>query len=281
MPTFSSSQPVSVTVRLVSGSVRLTAEPRDTVEVTVQPADPTLEPDHQAADQTRVDLATDRLVVAVPQPKRRFSWFTKAAAVDVTVAVPSGSSVHCDAGTADIRLQGRFADCRITTGTGNIWVDAAESLVVKTGRGDVTVSSASAGAEITGTGRIDLDSVDGSAVVQNLNGRTAIGRVRGPLRCSSANGSISIEQPLSGVVAKTANGSIRVGQIVADRVVLSTAHGNIDVGVSAGTAALLDVRSEYGRVRTELATSDGPQPHDTTAEVRATTGYGDISIRRA
>jgi hypothetical protein len=57
--------------------------------------------------------------------------------------------------------------------------------------------------------------------------------------------------------------------------------GELEVGIREGTAALLDVRSQYGNVRNFLTASDGPKASDQTVEVRARTSYGDIVIRRS
>jgi hypothetical protein len=62
---------------------------------------------------------------------------------------------------------------------------------------------------------------------------------------------------------------------------LQTAFGELEVGIREGTAALLDVRSQFGRVRSELDASDGPEASDETVEVRARTAHGDIVIRRS
>jgi hypothetical protein len=63
-------------------------------------------------------------------------------------------------------------------------------------------------------------------------------------------------------------------------VVLETGFGELEVGISEGTAAWLDVSSLYGTVRSELDASDGPETSDETVKVRARTGYGDVVIRR-
>jgi hypothetical protein len=62
---------------------------------------------------------------------------------------------------------------------------------------------------------------------------------------------------------------------------LGTAYGELEVGVREGTAARLDVRSQFGNVRNLLTASDGPQPSDQRVEVRARTSFGDIVIRRS
>ena len=147
--------------------------------------------------------------------------------------------------------------------------------------GSVTVERAVGQAEVTASGEVRIREIDGAAVIKNLNGRTWVGEVSGDLRCNAANGDISVERAGAAVDAKTANGSIRVGEVARGSVALETAFGELEVGIRKGTAALLDVRSRFGRVRNSLEASDGPGPSEETVEVRARTSYGDIVIRRS
>ncbi|MEA2340327.1 MAG: hypothetical protein QOG11_404, partial [Solirubrobacteraceae bacterium] len=73
----------------------------------------------------------------------------------------------------------------------------------------------------------------------------------------------------------------RLGEVVRGAVRLVTAAGELEVGIRQGTAALLDVRSRFGSIRSSLSAADAPAPSDTTVDVHARTSYGDIVIRRA
>ena len=53
------------------------------------------------------------------------------------------------------------------------------------------------------------------------------------------------------------------------------------LGIRPGTAARLDVHTQYGKVRNDLTATDGPAETDEQAEVRARTAFGDILIHRA
>jgi DUF4097 and DUF4098 domain-containing protein YvlB len=128
---------------------------------------------------------------------------------------------------------------------------------------------------------VRIREIDGPAVIKNLNGVTWVGEVKGDIRCNAANGDIAIDRALGAVDAKTANGAVRIGEVVRGSVELGTAYGELEVGVREGTAALLDVRSQFGNVRNLLTASDGPQPSDQRVEVRARTSFGDIVIRRS
>jgi hypothetical protein len=57
--------------------------------------------------------------------------------------------------------------------------------------------------------------------------------------------------------------------------------GEIEVGVREGSAAWLDVKTKFGRVRNEMTTSDAPAEHADKVEVHANTAFGDVIVRRA
>jgi hypothetical protein len=72
-----------------------------------------------------------------------------------------------------------------------------------------------------------------------------------------------------------------VGAVSRGDVELRTAFGSIEVGIAEGTAARLDVRTDYGSVRQELEAAGAPPASAATVAVRARTSHGDITIRRA
>jgi DUF4097 and DUF4098 domain-containing protein YvlB len=133
----------------------------------------------------------------------------------------------------------------------------------------------------TGSGKVTLGAVEGSAVVKNSNGVTTIDAVAGDVRVRSANGDIAVERAGAGVDAKTSNGSIRVGEVARGAVVLETAIGDLEIGISEGTAAWLEVNTKFGHVRNLLDATGRPDETAETVEVRGHTGYGDIIIHRS
>jgi hypothetical protein len=57
--------------------------------------------------------------------------------------------------------------------------------------------------------------------------------------------------------------------------------GDLDIGIAEGTAAWLEVNTGFGHVRNQLDNTTRPDHTDDTAEVRARTSYGDITIHRS
>jgi DUF4097 and DUF4098 domain-containing protein YvlB len=136
-------------------------------------------------------------------------------------------------------------------------------------------------AEITtGSGTVHIGNIDGTAVIKNSNGESSIGKVTGDLRVNSANGKISVGQTHAAVVVKTANGDIRLAEVSGGSVVAETACGKVDVGISDGIAAWLDLDTRFGNMHNEFDAAEPPRAGEETVEVRGRTSFGDIIIRR-
>lgn len=281
MPTFDTVEPISVTVAISVGEVRIMASDRSDTVVVVSPTDSSKASDVKAAEQTRVEYADGSLLIRAPRSWKHYTPFSGGESIDVAIELPAGSRVEGEAAVADFRCEGRLGECRLATGVGSLRFEQTGPLHVSTGAGIVTVDRAVGRVDVTGSGPVRIREIDGPAVVKNLNGVTWIGGVAGDLRCNSANGDITVERAGARVTARTANGAVRIGEVVGGSVDLGTGYGELEVGIREGTAALLDVRSQFGSVRSSLTASDGPETNDHTVEVRARTSFGDIVIHRS
>ena len=281
MPTFETPEPILATIEVTVGDLHIAARDRTDTVVEVRPSDPSHEPDVRAAGQTRVELTSGGLLVKGPK-QRGLPLFGKPGSVDVTVDLPAGSRLRADAGVGALRSTGRLADCRAKIGAGEIDLENTGPVNLTIGAGGISVGVVNGTAEITSsTGPVQLTEVDGPAVVRNANGETFIGAVTGSLQVNASNGGISIDRAGGDVTAKTANGSLRVGCVSRGMASLKTSMGEIEIGIAAGTAVLLDAETHLGSVRNGLANADHPEPADETAEVHARTAVGDIVVRRA
>jgi DUF4097 and DUF4098 domain-containing protein YvlB len=281
MPAFETPEPILATIEVTVGDLRVAARDRTDTVVEVRPADPSHDPDVRAAEQTRVEMTSGGLLVKGPK-QRSLPLFGKPGSVDVTIDLPTGSRLRADAGVAALRCTGRLADCRAKIGAGEIDLENTGPVDLTIGAGGISVGAVSGSAEITSsTGAVQLTEIDGPAVVRNANGEVWIGAVTGNLQVSASNGAVSIDRADGDVTAKTANGSLRVGRVSRGMTNLKTSMGEIEVGIAAGTAALVDAQTQLGSVRNGLASTDRPEPADQTAEVYARTSFGDIVIRRA
>jgi hypothetical protein len=277
---FDTPEPISAKIDLAIGDVRLIAGNGGTTVVEVNPSDASNEEDLKAAELIRVEYANEHLVVRPPK-LRYWSWRSGGGSVDVTIELPAGSHVRGSAQMAGFQCDGRLGDCRITTSLGHIRLDHAGALTLKSGIGDISLERATGHAEVTtGSGAVRLRELDGSAVIKNSNGDTWIGEAGGDLRLRVANGDIAVGVANAGVVAKSANGDIRLGEVVRGSVVLETSVGDVEIGVPEGTAAWLDVNTNFGNVHNSLDAADAPERSAQTVEVRARTSFGDVVIRR-
>jgi DUF4097 and DUF4098 domain-containing protein YvlB len=280
MPTFDTPQPITATIDLGMGDVRIGANDRGATLVEVQPSDASNEEDVKAAELTHVEYANEQLLVKAPKLR---SWLSRSGggSIDVTIELPAGSHVRGAIALGDLQCDGRLGDCRIKTGVGRIRLDQADTLNLRSGAGDISVDRATGRAEVTtGSGEVRLGELDDSAVIKNSNGDTWVGVAAGDLRLNAANGSIAVDLAHASVAAKSANGDVRLGEIVRGSVVLETKIGDLEVGIREGTAAWLDVNSRFGHVHNALDAADAPETSDATVEVRARTSVGEVVVRR-
>jgi len=57
--------------------------------------------------------------------------------------------------------------------------------------------------------------------------------------------------------------------------------GNIEIGISEGTAARVDANSERGSVRNSVPPQESPEASDNKVTVHARTRHGDIIVHEA
>ena len=282
MSSFDTPEPISVSVELGVGDIRIAASDRRDTVVEVRPSHPTKRSDVTAAEQTVVEYAGGTLVIRAPRRWTRYAPWGGSESIDVRIALPSGSNLRVDAGLAAIRGAGSLGDCHIKTGAGEIRLDAAGSLQLRTGTGDVTLERAVGQVGVsTGTGSVRMGAIDGAAAIKNSTGDTWIGEVTGDLQVRAAFGRISVDRAHARVTAKTAYGDVRLGEVARGAILAQTAYGRIEVGVRSGVAAWLDLQARHGNVLNDLEAAGPPGPGEDAVEVHAQSSFGDIAVRRS
>jgi DUF4097 and DUF4098 domain-containing protein YvlB len=280
MPTFETPEPISATIDVAVGDVRIAASDRHDTVVDVRPTDASHEPDVRAAEQTRVEYTATGLLIK--SPRQRAVGISRLGSVDITVELPCGSALHADTAAGAVRATGRMGECRVKVAAGNIDLDEAGPADLSTSAGGIALARATGHADIrTSSGRIQVREVNGSAVIKNSNGDCLVGEITGDLRVNAANGSIVVGDAGADVTATTANGDVRIGAITRGVSSLKTGYGQIEIGIRSGTAARLDAHTSFGQVVNSMRAADSPAPDEETAEVRARTSFGDIVIRRS
>jgi len=282
MTTFDTPEPISVTVELAVGDIRIEASDRTDTIVEVRPSDSSKKSDVAAARQTLVEYAGGRLLVKAPRSWKQYTPFGGSDSIDVRIELPSGSQLRGNAAVATLHSTDQLGDCIFKTSAGDIHLGDAGAVHLKTSVGDITVDGAVGDAEVTtSSGAVRINSIEGTAVLKNSNGATWIGDVTGDLRASSANGSIVVDHARAAVAAKTANGDVRLDEVARGAILVETARGRVEIGVADGVAAWLDLATGFGRVRNRLDDAPPPGAGEDTVEVRARTAFGDITINRS
>jgi DUF4097 and DUF4098 domain-containing protein YvlB len=261
MTSYDTPEPIAVRVEAAAGSVRLVATDRTDPVVTVRAHDASRPADVRAAEQARVDYDDGKLTVSV---RRGFALF-RGAAVDIDIALPSGSSVKASVASADVHADGEFADCKITSASGDLDVGVV--------RGNLKAATAS--------GSIAVRSVAGTVSVATASGNATVGDVDGDLTFKAASGDLGVGRLSGRLRATTASGAVTVATALRGEISASTASGEVGVGVIEGTAARLDLVTGSGAVTNLLEPTDGPDDGDDTLLIQVRTGSGDIDIHRA
>jgi hypothetical protein len=281
---FTTDGPLHLDVDLRAGDLLVTAVEADDhaqVEVEVHPMDPHHATDVEAAAQTRVEFIDGKLSVVAPRDRLR-ALSSRPRAVRVLARVPSGSSLHSKTGLGDIATDGTLGDCRVATGAGRLRVASGTEVSATTGAGDVTVEQATGSLHIrTGSGSVVVGEAAGPVTIGNGNGDTTVETVAGVLRVRAGNGRVNVGRAARDLDVRSSNGPLAVGEVVQGDVALATAMGDVEVGIAEGTAALLKVRTQFGRVDNQLTSVDGPAREDRRVVVDAHTSFGDIRIVRA
>jgi len=261
MPNFTTPQPITATVEISAGAVRLVATDRDDTVVEVRPRDESRSQDVKAAEQVRVDFNNGTLAVT---SHRGFS-FPRRGAVVVDVGLPAGSRLDVAVASANVVADGEYADCKFASASG-----------------DLTVASAAGNIKAdTASGAVTVDVVKGRGAISTASGDVTIGDLDGDVKFRAASGSLNVRRLHGKVNAQTASGDVNVATAVNGGLSVQTSSGEVAVGIAEGTAAQLNLRTRSGEVRNSLAESDGPAEGDETLVVNAQTASGDVIVQRA
>ncbi|CAN7374555.1 DUF4097 family beta strand repeat-containing protein [Knoellia sp. LjRoot47] len=264
MTTFDTPGPIRARVRLHAGGVRVVASGTEHTVVTVTPSRPDRANDVDAAQRTVVTLVDGVLDVAAPR-ERGLGLVWRPSSVEVLVELPSDSHVDAETSAGDLEATGRLGECVLRTSAGNVRADEASRARLRTSAGNVDVRRSTHEADLsTSAGNVTLGDAAGRSVLRTSSGDITVGRSAGRLD------------------ARTAYGQMRVDSVSEGEIRLATGYGTIDVGVLDGTAVRLDVSSDHGQVRSELAPTPGrPEDAERVATVSARTTYGSVTIRKA
>ena len=196
--------------------------------------------------------------------KRSWGPFTDRQGVRVEVAVPSGTDVTCETGSADVAVEGRIARLNCTTGSGDVRFDLVD--------GDVTLKSGSGAFEGTEVGgRFRAHTASGDVSVEQAGGAVTAKTASGELRLGSARGSVNV---------RSVSGDVIVGSAAGRSAVIRSVSGDVRVGVPSGRGVYLDLKSVSGEVRSDLEPTGKPAAAP-DLELAASTVSGDVAVQHA
>ncbi|MEN3362222.1 MAG: hypothetical protein V7637_6204 [Mycobacteriales bacterium] len=259
---FETPAPVELDVRNFTGTIDVTAADTATSTVEVRALRDNNE-SRNAVERTRIDLSGNGRRLTVTPPERRMT-FGRGTELAITITVPTDSTVRLKSASADSTCHGRLAELRVQTASG--WVDADEVT------GQVEVRAASGGVRIGQAGQVEAHTASGTIRVGAAAGDVQVHVASGKVEIGTAGGSVSV---------KSASSDISVDEVSRGRVELSTASGDLRIGVRPGSVARLDLYTVSGRTRSDLPIEDSAPAGGSTVEVKAKTVSGNILIVRA
>jgi DUF4097 and DUF4098 domain-containing protein YvlB len=250
--------------------------------VDVRPHNPSKSAEVELAARVSVDCSGERLVVRSPRTARDRlrSLFGGGDRVDVDITLPAGSGLEVR-GWGDVTTQGRLGPVDVDVAMGDLDLDGVQRLRAKTSVGNVSVRSSEGSVELrTSTGNLHIAQAGADVTAKTSAGDVTVGDGSGDLRLTTSAGDVRVERAAGSVHAKASTGDVRLHSVRAGTVAVESSYGRIDIGVADGTAAWLDVEARHGVVRSELEQSGPPADTETSVEIRANAGYGDIVLRR-
>ncbi len=276
MATFATPGPIAATVQVAGARVRVTATDRTDTVVLVEPIDAASRSDVKVAGKTKVEFTDGQLSV------KTTAAGSKNGSVAITIDLPAGSNLLAYLAYSNVQADGSFGECELHMASGRVELDRIDALHANISSGEVVVGHIAGPAEIEGgASEVRIGEVEGSVGISSSGGRAWIGHAAADLELSSASGGFDIDRADGSVTAKTASGAIRIGRMTHGQAKLMNASGNIEVGISEGAAASVDVDSERGAVHNFVSSQGDAGPSDDKVMVHARTRHGDIIIQRA
>ena len=275
MPAFATPGPIAATVEVAGARVRATASDRTDTVVLVKPVNEASRSDVKVASKTKVDFADGQLSVKTTTPG------DKSGSVAISIDLPAGSSLAAYLAHSGVQVDGPVGRCELHLASGQVQLDRIETLQANISHGEVAIGHIAGRADIDGaTFAIRIGEAEGPVGISGSGGGAWIGHAVAELELSSGSGAFDIDRADGSVTATTGSGAIRIGRLTRGQAKLMNGAGNIEVGISEGTAADLDVNSERGAVHNSVPAPEAAAS-GSRVTVHARTRHGDIIIHRA
>ena len=276
MPTFATPGPIAATVVVAGAQVRVTASDRTDTVVLVEPTDRTSKKDVKVANKTKVEFAGGQLSV------KTTASGDKSGSVVITIDLPAGSSLVAYLAHSNVHADGSLGECELHMASGQVQLDRINALLANIAGGDVAIGHIAGRATIEGKAvALRISEVKDTVKLSSSDGQIWIGHASADLDLSSGSAGFDIDRADGSVTATTASGAIRIGRMSNGQAKLMNGSGNIEVGISEGAAASIDVNSERGAVHNFVSLPTEAGASDAKVSVHARTRHGDIIVQRA
>ncbi|MGN9910104.1 DUF4097 family beta strand repeat-containing protein [Phytohabitans sp. LJ34] len=276
MPTFATPEPITATLTTAGAEVRIAASDRLDTVVLVEPIDSANKSDVKVAERTKVEFTAGELSVKTTKSG------DKDGSVAITVELPAGSRLVLHTAWTDVHADGRLGECELNMASGQVQLDHVAALRANLAAGGVAIGHIAGTAEIEGgAAGVRIGEVEGTVRYEGSTGKVWIGHARSDVDLGGSSGSFDIDRAEGSVTAKAGNCPIRIGRMTRGQADLTNASGGIVVGVSEGTAAVVDAKSTKGVVRNSLPTHDSAGDHDDKVRIYAHTRLDDVVIHPA
>ncbi|WP_433790321.1 DUF4097 family beta strand repeat-containing protein [Actinoplanes sp. CA-252034] len=260
---YARTEPVTVSLRALSGRVDVEAGRHETIQVDITPIGDSSAARELAAEVT-VALEGDTLVVHVPE--RRGALWRRGHSLAISIRVPEGSTLTGRSASAAIRATGRYAQVGLKLSSGHSEVENVD--------GDASITASS--------GHLTLGRAGGAVTLKTSSGHLTIGDVIGDVTADTSSGDIRLGSVGASLDATSASGEIKVGRLHQGHARIRTSSGDVRVGVAPGTGVWLDLNTSSGRnVNSLAAPADNPPSTGATLELKVRTSSGDIRVERA
>jgi DUF4097 and DUF4098 domain-containing protein YvlB len=266
---FETHRPVDLYVENGSGLVAVTADEvtATTIEVTGRHAEDAIV--RQDGDQ-----------ISVIAPRSRTAFLGGDSKLDMTITVPTGSTIATKTGSADVIARGTYRAGQIKSGSGDVTVETFDGpALVETGSGDVRIESADQELRVkSGSGDVRLVYAGGALRVSTGSGDVEIGTSAAPAVIKTGSGDLSVTEARDDVAMTTGSGDFVVRSAARGRLSAKGASGDVRVGVPAGVPVWTDISTVSGRIRSGLQGVGEPEEGADHVELRAKTVSGDIVL---
>jgi DUF4097 and DUF4098 domain-containing protein YvlB len=195
-------------------------------------------------DEARIELRRNEIVIELEKRK----LFGLRGDYDLRISAPEGTQVDAHTASGDIEGRGRF--------------------------GEVSVDSAS--------GDVSFEHIDGRLEANTASGDVDVDFVGDVLRVNSASGDVVLGETENDAKIRTASGDIRIRSARRGKIDITSASGDVEVGIRRGSSVYIDASSMSGDMTSDMDVSDAPPVSDGPAvDFRARTMSGDVTVKRA